>query len=149
MNETIKWLKEPQNTKKVLMGLLALNLIAGSTLLFITANGQGPLYEVIKPSVVEERHILQKQYIGDIIDNGVEYKDVLIFEVIDLDDNNISSNKSHKLYFGREHVKRFDLNSGDVIICTWLIQATGERNIISVVNPNVYDKVDIELYTLN
>lgn len=150
MNENIeKWLKEPQNIKKIIMGLLALNLLACSALLFITASGQGALYDAIKPSVVEEKHILQKQYLGNITVDEVEYKNVLILDVIDLDENNIASKKSHQLYFEKEKTTRFDLNAGDIIVCTWEVQITGERRITSVVNLDTYNKVYNGIYTLN
>jgi hypothetical protein len=146
MNKTQQWLKEPENRKKVLFGLIALNLMACSTMLFITASGQGALYEAIKPSVVEERYILQNQYVGMIIDDWTIYEDVLIFDVIMLDDSLNEIGEPTKLYFATEHVKRSDLQNGDVIVCSWLVQVTGERRITSVVNLDMYNKVDSGLY---
>lgn len=144
MNETIEWLKEPKNRKKTLLGLLSLNLLACSILLFITASGQGALYEAVKPSVVEERYILEKQYVGDIYANGKQYTNVLIFKVIPLGED-----KSTLLYFAKEHTKRVDLKDGGVIVCTWLVQITGERQITSVVNLDMYNNIDNEMYIFN
>ena len=141
MNDTLKWLKEPQNRKKALLGLIAINLMACSILLFITASGQGALYEAIKPTVVEERYILEKQYVGDINHNGKEYINVLIFEV-----THIETNQKDRLYFADEYVKRFDLNDGDIIVCTWLFQINGEKQITSVMNLGTYNNIDTELY---
>ena len=46
------WLKQPENRYKFIMLLVALNLLVGSVLLFMTASGQGAIYELIKPSDV-------------------------------------------------------------------------------------------------
>ena len=144
MNETLKWLKVPQNRKKALLGLLALNLLACSVLLFITASGQGALYEAIKPSVVEERYILEKQYVGGILDGDEKHLNVLIFDVID-----IETNQKHQIYFAKEYVKRSDLNDGDIIVCKWLVQVTGERHITSVINLDTYNNIYTGLYIFN
>lgn len=146
MNKTQQWLKVPENRKKVLFGLIALNLMACSTILFITASGQGPLYEAIKPSVVEERYILQNQYVGDIVVGTTIYQGILIFDVIYLDESLNEFGDPHKLYFAREHVERSDLQDGDIIVCSWLVQVTGECRIINVVNLDMYNKVDSGLF---
>jgi len=146
MNKTQQWLKVPENRKKVLFGLIALNLMACSTMLLITASGQGALYEAIKPSVVEERYILQNQYVGDIVAGTTIYQGILIFDVIMVDKSLNEIGEPTKLYFATEHVERFDLQDGDVIVCSWLVQVTGERRIINVINLDMYNKVDAELY---
>lgn len=139
LNETLQWLKVPHNRNKALHGLLALNLLAGSALLFITANECGPLYEALKPTVVEKQYTLQKQYIGDIEDDGKVYRNVLIFNVI------TPSDQKEMLYFAGEHIKRSDINDGDEIIVTWSTQFNGETRAVSVVCVDMYNQIDCGL----
>lgn len=133
-----QWITAPGNMKKLLWGLVALNLIACSTILFITASGQGPLYEAIKPRVVNEYYVLQNQYVGDIVVGTTVYQDILIFDVIPLGENMIAKKPPHKLYFAKEHVERFDLQDEDIIVCSWLVQVTGEKRITNVVSYDNY-----------
>ena len=146
MNKTQQWLKTPENRKKLLWGLIALNLMACSTILFITASGQGPLYEAIKPRVVNEYYILQNQYVGDIVVGTTIYQDILVFDVIPLGADLEPIGNPHKLYFARERTLRTDLHDEDVIVCSWLVQVTGERRITSVANLDMYNTVDVELF---
>ncbi|MDF1533675.1 MAG: hypothetical protein P1P69_04130 [Methanosarcinaceae archaeon] len=125
--------------KKLLMFLFALNLLATSTMLFITASGQGALYEVIKPSVVTENYKLINHYVGDAIINGDIYEGILIFNVQPLDDNLIKVGAPTQLYFKDEYTTiPFGIQDGDIIICLTLVQITGEKEIISIVDYDTY-----------
>lgn len=139
--KTQQWIKEPENrsfVKKVLLGLIAVNLLACSTMLFITASGQGALYEAIKPRVVDEYYILQNQYVGDIVVGTTIYQDILIFDVISLGADLEPIGNPHKLYFAREYTIRSDLQDEDVIVCSWVVQVTGEKRIINVMSYDNY-----------
>lgn len=145
MNDSLKWLKEPGNMRKTLMFLFALNLMVWSVLLFITASGQGALYEAIKPSVVTEKYTLLNQYVGDIVVGTTIYQDILIFDVVRLDDSLNEIGDPHKVYFAKEHVMRYDLQDGDIIVCSWLVQVIGEKQITSVVRYDTYNQINCSL----
>jgi len=130
------------DSRKVLMLLLSLDLFAMSGLLIMTANEQGPLYDIIKPTAEQRYYILIDQHMGDIIDSGILYDDCLIFNVQPLDVGLNPCGSEHKLYFANENKVRSDLRNGEIIICTWVIQITGQECIQGVVSYEYWEKMN-------
>ena len=134
-------LDSPQGLRNALLVLVALNLFAFSALLFMGANGVGPVYEVLKPTAEDEYYILNSQTVGDITVDGAEYTNILLFNVTPLDSGLNKARGEEILYFAKENMLRNDLEDGEIIICTWVTQVTGGSRIINVISYEDYNTI--------
>lgn len=131
------WLKEPKNRYKIIMGLVALNLIAGSALLFMTASNKGPLYELIKPSDVTLNYKLIDKYIAS--DTECRTENTLVLEVILLDEQTQECGETEKIYLENTPFAYDDLVAGEIISVRYVDQLLEDEYIESVKPHFVFD----------
>ena len=124
------WLKQPENRYKFIMLLVALNLLVGSVLLFMTASGQGAIYELIKPSDVTLNFKLVDRYIESNTEGG--YEDTLVLEVILLDEYLKECGEIEKIYLENKQFAYDDLIVGEVICVRYVDQLLEDKYIESV-----------------
>lgn len=136
--DIIEELKTRDGKKKAVKIILALNFFAFATLLFMGANGSGPVYDLLKPDVVNEYYLLNSQEIGNISVDGTDYTDILLFHVVPLDSGLNKARGEEILYFANEDTVRKDLENDKIIVCTWVIQKTGEGRIVNVISYDQY-----------
>lgn len=123
------WFSKRENAKKLILFLVALNLIAFSTLLFITANNRGPLYELIKPSDETFNYTLIDKYEEDC-PKGTYYNK-LVLEVIPLDIDFEECGEIEKIYL-EDKFKYNNLIVGEIISIRYIDQLFEEEYIYSV-----------------
>lgn len=124
-----EWFSKKENRNKFFKLMIGLNLIAFSALLFVTADGSGAFYEVLKPSEITFNYTLVNQYENTALD--ATYDNAIIIEVIPLNAKFEEIGDVEKIYLS-EKFRYNNLVNGERISIRYVQQKFEDEYIHSV-----------------
>lgn len=124
-----EWFSEKENRNIFFKFMIGLNLIAFSALLFVTADGSGALYEVLKPSDNTFNYTLVDQYENTALD--ATHDNAIIIEAILLNEYFEEIGDVEKIYLSEKFMYN-NLVNGERISIRYVQQFFEDEYIHSV-----------------